>query len=208
MTFKRILSFTHQQISVEVHFVAKSCSVHCAPTWVLFLIYAPQVQSANIPCELLRAATGAADLTRTRTNCKSNWVFSRLCVAKEFVSGNRHICSNMELPVMPREAVPEISNGKVYIYKAEEKCAHRNCVCDMFEHFALRATLFSNTLPLGEFRELLETIAAEEQCKQHDGYSRRSQNHTPYRSQSYHNVSPLPQRHVPTFNWIKDCIIL
>ena len=115
MTFKRILSFTHQQISVEVHFVAKSYSVHCAPTWVLFLIYAPQVQSANIPYELLRAATGAADLTRTRTNCKSNWAFSRLCVAKEFVSGNRHICSNMELPVMPHEAVPEISNGKVYI---------------------------------------------------------------------------------------------
>ena len=40
-------------------------------------------------------------------------------------------------------------------------------VCDMFEHFALRATLFLSTLPLDKLRELLETIAAEERCKQH-----------------------------------------
>ena len=51
--------------------------------------------------------------------------------------------------------------------------------CDMFEHFALRATFFLSTLRLGKFHELLETIAMEEQCKQHDVYSRKSPNHTP-----------------------------
>ena len=39
----------------------------------------------------------------------------------------------------------EVSKGKVYIYNSEEKCAYRNCVCvcvcDMFQPFALRATL-------------------------------------------------------------------
>ena len=62
--------------------------------------------------------------------------------------------------------MPQVSKGKVHIVY-QKKHVPIEIVCDMFEHFALRATLFLSTLPLDKLRELLETIAAEERCKQH-----------------------------------------
>ena len=56
---------------------------------------------------------------------------------------------------------------RTHIYIYQKKHVPIEIVCDMFEHFALRATLFLSTLPLDKLRELLETIAAEERCKQH-----------------------------------------
>ena len=57
------------------------------------------------------------------------------------------------IPVVPHEAVPEVSKGKLHIN--QKKYVPIEIVCDMFEHFAFRATLFLNT-------------ATEEQCKQHE----------------------------------------
>ena len=42
---------------------------------------------------------------------------------------------------MPHEAVPEVSKGKVHIN--QKKNVPIEIVRDMFEHFALRATLFA-----------------------------------------------------------------
>ena len=52
---------------------------------------------------------------------------------------------NQSLPVVRHEAVPEVSKGKVYIYIYinQKKNVPVEIVCDMFEHFALRATLFA-----------------------------------------------------------------
>ena len=60
---------------------------------------------------------------------------------------------------MPHEAVPEVSKGKAYIN--QNKNAPIQIGCDMFEHVALRETLFLNTLPLplSEFRELIQVGA-------------------------------------------------
>ena len=44
-------------------------------------------------------------------------------------------------PVVPHEAVPEVSKGKVYLNQKENEPIE--IVCDMFDHFALRATLFA-----------------------------------------------------------------
>ena len=46
------------------------------------------------------------------------------------------------IPVVPHEAVPEVSKGNVYIN--QKKNVPREIVFDMFEHFALRATLLLN----------------------------------------------------------------
>ena len=45
------------------------------------------------------------------------------------------------LPVVPHEAVPEVSKGNLYIN--QKKNVPIEIVRDMFEHFALRATLFA-----------------------------------------------------------------
>ena len=45
------------------------------------------------------------------------------------------------IPVVPHEAVPEVSKGNLYIN--QKKHVPTEIVRDMFEHFALRATLFA-----------------------------------------------------------------
>ena len=47
----------------------------------------------------------------------------------------------MLVPVVPHEAVPEVSKAKVYLNQKEN--VPIEIVCDMFDHFALRATLFA-----------------------------------------------------------------
>ena len=44
---------------------------------------------------------------------------------------------------MTHEAVPEVSKGNLYIYIYQKKNAPLEIARDMFEHFALRATLFA-----------------------------------------------------------------
>ena len=49
------------------------------------------------------------------------------------------------IPVVPHEAVPEVLKGNlhIYIYIYQKKNVPKEIVRDMFEHFALRATLFA-----------------------------------------------------------------
>ena len=48
------------------------------------------------------------------------------------------------IPVVPHEAVPEVSKGNVYVN--QKKNVPREIVRDTFEHVALRATLFAELL--------------------------------------------------------------
>ncbi len=47
----------------------------------------------------------------------------------------------MDITYIPHEAVPEVSKG--HVYKNQRKNVPIEIVCDIFEHFALRATLFA-----------------------------------------------------------------
>ena len=66
-------------------------------------------------------------------------VTGKLIVATD--KDNEDIHTVMKLPVVPHEAAPEVSKGNLYI--KQKKIAPIEIARDMFEHFALRATLFA-----------------------------------------------------------------
>ena len=56
------------------------------------------------------------------------------------------------LPIEPHEAVAEVSKGKAYIIQKKVAPLENVCVCDMFQPFALRATLFGHAVERHERR--------------------------------------------------------
>ena len=67
------------------------------------------------------------------------------------------------IPVVPHEAVPEVSIGKVY--RNQKKKVPIEIVCDMFEHFALCPNLFAELFE-GSLNSKLPTIwRVEKQMK-------------------------------------------